>query len=137
MRIEDAFSQHEVIGFLSVGDDHEQGISLKKGNVFDEQRFSFNNFFLPDMAKASELKNYDKAKLAVIERVNLNTPLDEKNTEHYDLDMTGSTPYPYSKTRAGALQSKVMPWHYEKRQTMWSLTGGLAAFIALASKVVR
>lgn len=79
----------------------------------DDRRFNFTSFFLPDMIDAVELQNKDQAKVAIIELVNLDTPLDEKNTHHYDLDMTGTQSYPYRRTRAGALQSRVMPWHYE------------------------
>ena len=118
--------------------EHLQGGVFGKGpNVFDEQRFSFENYFLPDMINACELKNKKQAKVAVIELCDLDTPLDERNTYHYDLEMTGSTPFPYRKTRAGALQSKKMVWDYETHQRRWALVGGLSGLLALTAKVAK
>lgn len=125
------------MGYVSQGDDLKGGIFSNGPNVADEQRFSFTSFFLPDMVDAVELTNKKQAKVAIIELVNLDTPLDEKNTHHLDLDMTGNTTYPYRKTRAGALQSKNMPWHYESKQSLWALVGGVSGLIAATSKVIR
>lgn len=113
------------------------GIFSNGPNTWDEQRFRFTSFFLPDMVDAVELKNKKQAKVAIIELVNLNTPLDEKNTLHYDLDMTGTQTFPYVKTRAGALQGKQMPWHYDSKQSTWALVGGISGLIALTSKIVK
>ena len=89
------------------------------------------------MVDAVELTNKAQAKVAILECVDLDTPLDEKNVRHWDLDMTGTQAYPYRRTRAGALQSQVMPWHYEKRQSMWALVGGVSGIIALTAKVLK
>lgn len=115
----------------------KEGIFMSGPNVWDEQRFNFTSFFLPDMVDAVELTNKKQAKVAIIELVNLDTPLDEKNVQHWDLDMTGTQTYPYRRTRSGALQSQVMPWHYEKRQSIWALVGGVSGLIAATSKVIR
>lgn len=89
------------------------------------------------MVKASELKNKEEAKVAMIELVNIDTPLDERDPLHYDQDMTGSTPFPYQKTRAGALQSRKMPWDYERHQSIWALFGGVSGLIALTAKIAK
>lgn len=137
MRVEDSYETYEFVGYVSQGKEMMGGIFQNGPNTWDEQRFNFTSFFLPDMVDAVELNNKKQAKVAIIERCNLDTPLDEKNTQHYDLDMTGTQTYPYAKTRAGALQSQVMPWHYEKRQSVWALVGGVSGLIALTSKVIR
>ena len=137
MRIEDSTETHEFVGYVSQGENMKGGIFQNGANVWDEQRFNFTSFFLPDMVDAVELTNKKQAKVAIIELVNLHTPLDEKNVQHYDLDMTGTQTYPYRKTMAGALQSQVMPWHYEKRQSLWALVGGVSGLIAATAKVVR
>jgi len=81
---------HEFVGYVSQGVDLREGIFQNGPNVFDEQRFSFTSFFLPDMVDAVELTNKKQAKVAIIELVRLDTPLDERNVQHYDLDMTGT-----------------------------------------------
>lgn len=112
------------------------GIFTNGPNTYDDQRFNFTSFFLPDMVDAVELTNKKQAKVAIIELVDLNTPLDEKNTLHYDLDMTGTQAYPYLKTRAGALQGSNMPWHHESKQSLWALVGGVSGLIAATAKVI-
>jgi hypothetical protein len=114
-----------------------KGIFQNGANVWDEQRFNFTSFFLPDMVDAVELTNKKQAKVAIIELVDLESPLDEKNPQHIDLDMTGTQTYPYRRTRAGALQSPSMPWHYESRQSLWALVGGVSGLIAATSKIIR
>lgn len=89
------------------------------------------------MVEATELKNKEQAKVAMIELVNLDTDLDERNPEHYDHDMTGSREYPYVKTMSGALQSRKMPWDYERHQSVWALVGGVSGLIALTAKIVK
>lgn len=89
------------------------------------------------MVKASELTNKEQAKVAMIELVNLETPLDERVPLHYDHDMSGCITYPYMKTRSGALQSRDMPWDYEKYQSRWAMAGGISALIALTAKIAK
>jgi hypothetical protein len=88
------------------------------------------------MARATEFLNYDQCKVAAIELVNLNTPLDERDPRHYDITLGCEVSYPYVKTRAGALQAYMMPWDYRTRQLQFGAAGALSAFIALACKVV-
>jgi hypothetical protein len=138
LRIEDAMNRLEFVGYVSEGEELDGGIFSKKGaNVWTEQKWSIESFFLPEMVEASELQNKEQARVALIELVNLDTPLDERNTRHYDVDMTGSEEFPYKKTMSGALQSRKMPWDYERHQSRWALTGGLAGFLALTMKVVK
>ena len=88
------------------------------------------------MVDAANLKNNKQAKVAVIERVLLDTPLDERHTEHYETGgMTGSTDLPYIKTRAGALQCKKMPWDYDREQSMYAAIAGISSVLAFLMKV--
>lgn len=95
------------------------------------------NFYLPDFVRATDITNVDQAKVACIEEVNLDTPLDEKHPRHYDIDMTITKRWPYLKTRAGALQGKAMPWDYERKQGWLAAIGGVSGLIALTSKIVK
>ena len=52
LRMENAHSPVEFIGMLTRGEELDRGAFFKRGNAWDEQRFTFNNFFLPDMARA-------------------------------------------------------------------------------------
>jgi len=88
------------------------------------------------MAKASGLNNQDAVRVAAIERVNLDTPNDEREPRHYDVSLTNESAYPYIKTRAGALQGKMMPWDYANRQYNWALAGSFTAGLAFLCKVL-
>ena len=137
MQLPDARNRKEHIGYVSDCEDvQDNRIFGKEGNVYDEQRFSIKNFFLPEMVDACELTNKKQAKVAVIELVDLDTPLDERHTEHYQTGgMTGSEDLPYIKTRAGALQGRKMPWDYDREQTMYAGIGALASIAALLMRV--
>lgn len=138
MRVENAADRLEFIGYVSEGEELDGGIFSKKGaNVANEQMWSIKSFFLPEMVEASELLNKDQAKVALIELVELDSVLDERNTHHYVQDMTGSAEFPYKKTRAGALQSRMMPWDYERQQSRWALFGGVTGVLALTMKIVK
>lgn len=88
------------------------------------------------MARASGFKNYDQCKVAAVERVSLDTPLDERDPRHFDIPLGAEVPYPYVKTRAGALQAHMMPWDYRTRQLQFGAAGTLSAVLALACKVI-
>lgn len=88
------------------------------------------------MVKASGLRNQQSASVAAIELVNLNTPNDERDPRHYDIDLTTSAAYPYRKTRSGALQSHTMPWDYRRKQQVWGGVGLFSALLGLACKVI-
>ena len=88
------------------------------------------------MAKASGLKNEAAVRVAAIERVNLDTPNDERDPRHLDVNLTNNGDFPYVKTRAGALQGKMMPWDYSNRQYNWGLAGSFTAILAFACKVI-
>lgn len=89
------------------------------------------------MVDSVELTNKEQAKVAMIELVNMDTPLDERNPQHYDHDMTGGVTFPYQKTRAGALQSRNMPWDYEKYQSRWAILGGISGLLALTARIAK
>ena len=64
-------------------------------------------YFLPDMARATEFINKKAVEQAIIEVVEIeSTGLDEKDPNHYNKNMSGTTTYPFPKTLAGALQPK-------------------------------
>jgi hypothetical protein len=134
---EDAFEPREIIGYVSIGEEHIGGILNKKPNIADAQRWTMGNFYLPDYVRATDLTNVDQAKVAIIEEVSLDTPLDEKHPRHYDQEMTSTPRFPITKTRAGALQGKVTPWEYQNRQGWLAMVGGISGLIAFTSKVVR
>lgn len=127
----------EVIGYVSTGEEHTGGILGKAGNIADEQRFKMGNLYLPEFVRGVQLQNADQAKVAMIDLVNLDSPMDEKHPRHYELEMTSTTVWPYTKTLAGALQGKVAPWEYERQQGWLALVGGVSGLIALTSKIVR
>lgn len=88
------------------------------------------------MARASGLKNVDQVKVAAIERVNLDTPNDERDPRHYDIPLSSHTAFPYIKTRAGALQGRTMPWQCREKQAYYGMAGSFTALIALAAKII-
>lgn len=131
-RWETSWNAESYIGYVSTGQD----LPYKgEGNVANEQMFDIRSFYLPEMGKATGFKNQGAVGLAVIERVNLDTPLDERDPRHYDIPLDAHTLWPYIKTRAGALQSPMMPWDYRNRQYHWGLAGIFTAALALACKV--
>ena len=88
------------------------------------------------MARATEFQNKDQTRIAIIERCDLNTPLDEKDPRlMVGNDLCIEESYPFMKTRAGALQCSTMPWDSQRRQKWWSLTAFLSAFVALTAKI--
>ena len=89
------------------------------GNAPNLGRNKWNTFDLQLMAENSGLENVDKAKVALLESINLNTPLDERSMEHYNHDATFTQDYPYCKTNAGALQLRKMPWDHQKDGRMY------------------
>ena len=101
--MDDAMFETEITGYVSKGEEHTGGILGKKPNLADEQRWSMGNLYLPEFVRATDITNVDQAKVACIEEVNLDTPLDEKHPRHYDIEMTSTRRWPYLKTRAGAL----------------------------------
>ncbi len=52
LRIEDSTSKVEFIGYVSQGKEMQGGIFTNGANTFDEQRFNFTSFFLPEMVDA-------------------------------------------------------------------------------------
>jgi len=135
--VQNSFEPTEIVGYVSVGEQHTGGIFGKKPNVISGQSFDIGNFYLPDMVRGIGLNNPEQAKVAILEKVNLDTPLDEKHPIHYDTEMTTISEWPYQKTRSGALQGKLMPWDYETRQKWLASIGGVSGLVALTAKIIR
>ena len=88
------------------------------------------------MAKHSGLTNKDQVRVATIECVKLDTPLDEKDPRHYHgADMNKGEMWPYHKTMSGALQCSTMPWDHNRYQKGWGFAGTTSFIIALLAKI--
>ena len=135
-RIEDAGPQTFTCYLSQMTEFDEKSSFFKRGNAPDKYKFRWGHVYLPDMAKATGFKNEDVTKLAVLENVNLNTPLDEKNPKTYDNTLNEDEEYPYKKTRAGALQMKKMPWDYEAERKNWINLGLISTGIGIAFKTL-
>lgn len=102
-----------------------------RGNAPVLARNKWNTVDIELMAQNSEFENVKQAQVALLERVNLDSPLTEHSMEHYDHDASYTQDYPYKKTRAGALQLATMPWDHRRNKSFYnalaliSLTGGL------------
>ena len=110
----------------------EKGSFFKKGNAPGARFNKWTHVYLPDMAKASGLKNEDIVKLALLERVNHQTVLDERDPKHFQINLIGSEDYPFEKTRAGALQLRHMPWDLNKQSRDYFLLSLLSGGLGLA-----
>lgn len=122
MRIEDAFNQREFVGMLNRGEQYSRWNFWKKGNAFDEQRWVWNNFYLPDMAKAVNLKNEKALRQGVIEVLDLeSTALDLNDPLHVSRDLSLTRTYPHTKTLAGVLQPNEKYWDMRRKQFFYGL----------------
>lgn len=83
------------------------------------------------MAKQIPFVNQDKLAVALLERVDLNTPNDERNSEHYTHDASYSQDFPYTKSRAGILQLKEMPWDHWRKTIKYGIISGVSGGIGL------
>lgn len=86
------------------------------------------------MTVASGLINQDQAKLATIELVNMSTPNDSRNPQHYDHSLTGHDRFPYMKTRAGAINTEQSPL---VRRRWTNLYAGSSVVFLLMSMITR
>lgn len=87
------------------------------------------------MIRACDFQNKDAARVAILERVDLDTPKTEKDPRvMVGHDLCISANYPHMKTVAGAIQCSSMPWDCRRRQSWWSVTGLFSAFVAITSK---
>lgn len=128
LKIEDA-SLQTFIAYVSLNSELEHTWG-STGNAPVLARNKWNTVDIELMAENSEFVNVKEAKVALLERVNLDTPLDEHIMEHYDHDATYTQDYPYKKTQAGALQLATMPWVHNRNKFFYeslalvSLLGG-------------
>ncbi len=134
-RFENSHDYQEFTGIVTTNE--ELAGRNSQANIYDEQKFDVRHYYLPELAKASGLKNQDVVSLAAIERVNLDTPNDEKNPRHYDIDLTATEQFPYVKTRSGALQNRMMPWDYQHRIDYLTFTAIASTLLGLACKVPK
>lgn len=128
MRVEDAENQHEFIGMLNRGEEYSTWNFWKRGNAFDEQRWIWNNFYLPDMARALKLQNERALRQGVIEVIDRDeTPLDEKNPMYYSRDLSLTKIFPHPKTFSGALQPSEARSDTRRKQFLYTVAA-LALF---------
>jgi len=80
------------------------------------------------MAKYSGLIHPELVQLAVLERLDYNTPLDERDPKIYQKTLGGAEVHPYPKTMSGALQTGYRD-HYRKG---WCWTDVGVAALGLA-----
>lgn len=113
----------------------EKNEFFKDGNAPNKRFNRWSHVYLPDMAKASGFKNADGVKLALLERVNHQTVLDERDPKHFQINLIGSEDYPFEKTRAGALQLRHMPWELKAKQGDYFVAGLLSTALAVALRI--
>ena len=88
------------------------------------------------MARATGFKNKHQVRVACLDRIDLNTPMDETHPRLYSgCDLSVEKDYPFEKTKSGALQCRSMPWQQTYYQKWWALWGCLSVFVALTAKV--
>ena len=105
MRVENSKTRQQYVGMLNRGEEYSRWNFFKKGNVFDEQRWIWNNFYLKDMARAVKMTNEKALREGVIELLDFKqTVLDESDPLHYARDMSLTQIFPHKKTLSGALQ---------------------------------
>lgn len=114
----------------------EKNEFFKKGNAVGSKFNVWSHVYLPDMAKASGLKNADTVKIALLERVNHKTALDERDPKHFEVNLIGSEDYPFEKTRAGALQLRHMPWELRAQRDGFFTLGFLSTALAIALRTI-
>ena len=114
LKIENA-RQQTFIAYVSQNTELEHSFG-DKGNAPVLARNKWQTLDLELMADNSNFENAQKAKLALLEQVNLNTTLDERNMEHYNHDASYTQDYPHCKTMAGALQLNTMPWDHKRNE---------------------
>ena len=124
LKIENA-RQQTFVAYVSKNPELEHTFNTR-GNAPILARNKWHSVDLELMAEHSGFENSKKAQVALLEQVNLSTPLDERNMEHYNHDASYTQDYPHCKTMAGALQLKAMPWDL-KRDERWYL--GTAALL--------
>lgn len=125
-RVENAYEPEEVVGMITKNEDLERSIFFKKGNVEDEQRFTFNNLNFKELVKMSEFRNKKAMEVALIEAIDTEfTKLDEKDPHHYARAMGPEIDFPYKKTLAGALQPKYTDTELASRSVFYGVAAAI------------
>jgi len=91
-----------------------------EGNCPAPVRNKWSHANLSDMAKTTEFKNQDLVKVAVIEAVNPESVLDERDMDLRELSCDYREDYPWMRTRSGALQLRQMPWDYQRKAATYA-----------------
>lgn len=87
-----------------------KGHGFLDGNATDLEKINFTHSDMKEFAEASGFENKAQASVALIERLEPGSPLDERCGTHYAHGAIYENTYPYPKTLAGALQLAKMPW---------------------------
>lgn len=101
-----------------------------EGNSIPQHKREFTHSNMKDFAEASGLKNKEQVQLAVIERLEAGSQLDERDPVRYAHNAEYHHEYPYPKTLSGALQLAKMPWDHRNDSVFWS-TIAVGAFASL------
>ena len=129
-RVENAYVPETVIGMITKNEDLQRSIFFKKGNIEDEQRFSFNNLNLKELAKMTGFRNRKAVGTAVIEAVDTEfTKLDERDPHFYARAMGPEYDYPYKKTLAGALQPVYSDRELKAKSVAWLAASALVLLL--------
>lgn len=137
-RIENAFYPETFTCFVSEGGDHDYKRKFfKDGNAPEPRAYKWGHVYLPDMVKASGLKNADSAKVALLEAVELDTPLDERQPKLFEMTLGVDEDYPYPKTLSGALHITPMPWTLNRERNNLILFGSLTSAFGFALRFLH
>lgn len=128
MRIEETDPQ-TFEGFVSQLDELKEH-GWMEGNSIPLYKREFTHSNMQDFADASGLKNKEQVALALIERLEEGSQLDERDPVRYAHNAEYHYEYPYPKTLSGALQLAKMPWNYRNDSLFWS-TVAVGAFASL------
>lgn len=104
MKIENSFRPETFVAYVSRLDEYQEHGIFDGGNEpVNLERNKWTYADLEDMAKTSGFQNVNLVKQAALEVVDINTPLDERDTRHRAIDSDYRHDFPYLKTRSGAL----------------------------------
>lgn len=131
-KIENSFTPETHVAFVSDGGRYSYKANFFKDGNHTHSNYHWGHVYLPDMVKFAGLQNVDSAKVALLEAVDLNTPLDERDVNLFKKSLAVEEEYPYPKTRSGALNLPKMPWHLRHERNDYFLFGGLATLFGAA-----
>jgi cytochrome oxidase assembly protein ShyY1 len=127
-RIEDTHPQ-TFEGFVSRLEELKDH-NFMEGNSTSHNKRKFTHANMRDFAESSGLKNKEQVQVALIERLEEGSTLDERDPIRYAHNCEYHYEYPYPKTLSGALQLAKMPWNHRNDSLFWS-TVAVGAFGSL------